>query len=58
MPLARGKLAIAPGGCNGVKENNTIFDKNNHMELFARFSYTYHAGDQHIKNGNEINDTE
>ena len=26
------------------------------MELFARFSYTYPAGDQHIKNDNEINE--
>jgi len=26
------------------------------MELFARFSYMYPAGDQHIKNDNEINE--
>jgi len=26
------------------------------MELFARFSYTYTAGDQHIKNDDEINE--
>ena len=26
------------------------------MELFARFSYTYPAGDQHIKNDDEINE--
>jgi hypothetical protein len=26
------------------------------MELFARFSYAYPAGDQHIKNDSEVNE--
>jgi len=38
MPLARGKLAIAPGGCNGfsIKINRKVF-------LFLVFK-TYYGG--------------